>query len=85
LKLEINERQRSDGYRRRRAARVSDEPGQYEQIFHKVERRLRDPRVVTAISNAELKLDTKADFSDKANLQALYDVLVAAQTAGTEG
>ncbi len=52
---------------------------EYEQIFHKVERRLRDPRVVTAISNAELKLDTKADFSDKANLQALYDALVAAQ------
>src|SRR3989454_42076 len=26
---------------------------EYEQIFHKVERRLRDPRVVTAISNSE--------------------------------
>ena len=38
---------------------------EYEQIFHKVERRLRDPRVVAAISNADLHLDTKADFSDK--------------------
>jgi DNA gyrase subunit B len=52
---------------------------EYEQIFHKVERRLRDPRVVAAISNAELRIDTKADFSDKANLQQLYDLLVKAQ------
>src|SRR5713101_3360653 len=52
---------------------------EYEQIFHKVERRLRDPRVVSAISNAELRIDTKADFSDKANLQQLYDHLVKAQ------
>ena len=52
---------------------------EYEQIFHKVERRLRDPRVVSAISNAELRIDTKADFSDKANLQQLYDLLVKAQ------
>ena len=52
---------------------------EYEQIFHKVERRLRDPRVVSAISDAELRIDTKADFSDKANLQQLYDLLVKAQ------
>ena len=52
---------------------------EYEQIFHKVERRLRDPRVVSAISDVELKLDTKADFSDKANLEKLFEVLSAAQ------
>src|SRR5258708_5048058 len=52
---------------------------EYEQIFHKVERRLRDPRVVTAISNPDLRLDSKADFSDRKNLQQLYDVLAAAQ------
>src|SRR6266513_2993964 len=52
---------------------------EYDQIFHKVERRLRDPRVVTAISNAGRHLDSKADFSDKANLQKLYDELVAVQ------
>jgi DNA gyrase subunit B len=51
---------------------------EYEQIFHKVERRLRDPRVVAVISNPELRLDTKLEFSDKANLQQLYDALVAA-------
>src|SRR6266852_2648108 len=52
---------------------------EYEQIFHKVERRLRDPRVVEAISNPDLHLDSKADFSDQKNLQQLYDALVAAQ------
>src|SRR2546427_709172 len=61
----------------RRAWRVT--PDEYEQIFHKVERRLRDPRVVTAISNPDLRLDSKADFSDRKNLQQLYDVLAAAQ------
>ena len=40
-------------------------------MFHKLERRLREDRVVEALSVAGLKLDTKADFSDKANLEAL--------------
>ncbi len=52
---------------------------EYEQIFHKVERRLRDPRVVSVISNPELRLDTKLDFSDKTNLQQLHDALTAAE------
>src|SRR5437667_9211241 len=52
---------------------------EYEQVFHKVERRLRAPRVVSAISSPDLRLDSKADFSDRKNLQQLYDVLAAAQ------
>src|SRR5216110_2841957 len=52
---------------------------EFEQIFHKVERRLRDPRVVSVIANPELHLDTKAEFSEKANLEQLYEALVAAQ------
>ena len=52
---------------------------EYEQIFHKVERRLRDPRVVALISSPELRIDTKADFADKANLQKLQEALSAAQ------
>src|SRR5213594_418314 len=51
---------------------------EYEQIFHKVERRLRDPRVVSAISDPELRIDTKAEFSDKANLDRLHEALVEA-------
>ena len=51
---------------------------EYEQIFHKVERRLRDPRVVSVISNPDLRLDTRAEFSDKANLDRLHEALVEA-------
>src|SRR5258708_4814240 len=38
---------------------------EYEQIFNKVERKLRDARVVEVLSNATLHIDTKADFGDK--------------------
>ena len=40
-------------------------------MFHKLERRLREDRVVEVLGNASLLLDTKADFSDRANLEAL--------------
>jgi len=50
---------------------------EYDQIFHKVERRLRDPNVVSVIANPDLHLDTKADFSDKANLERLHEALAA--------
>ena len=43
---------------------------EYEQMFHKVERRLRDRRVVEALANVELRVDHKAEFQDEANLQA---------------
>ncbi len=52
---------------------------EYEQIFQKVERRLRDPRVVSVISNPELHLDSKLEFSDKSNLEQLAKALTAAQ------
>src|SRR5437773_2153813 len=51
---------------------------EYDQIFHKVERRLRDPNVVSVISNPDLRLDTRAEFSDKANLDRLHEALVEA-------
>src|ERR1039457_2493679 len=42
---------------------------EYEQISHKVERRLRDARVVAVLGNAELRADHKADFQDKENME----------------
>jgi DNA gyrase subunit B len=44
---------------------------QFEQMSQKLERRVRDSRVVEVLSKAELKIDTKADFGDRANLDAL--------------
>jgi DNA gyrase subunit B len=52
---------------------------EYEQMFHKVERRLRDARVVEALSNIEFKVDHKAEFQDEANLRP---VLAALQKLG---
>jgi len=35
---------------------------EYEQMFHKVERRLRDARVVEALSNIEFKVTIRRSF-----------------------
>ena len=48
---------------------------EYEQMFHKVERRLRDARVVEALSDIELRIDHKADFQDQANLKPVEEAL----------
>ncbi|MFN0168456.1 MAG: DNA topoisomerase (ATP-hydrolyzing) subunit B [Bryobacteraceae bacterium] len=44
---------------------------EYEQIFQKVERRLRVRRVVEALARLEFKLDTRVDFAERGNLDAL--------------
>jgi DNA gyrase subunit B len=51
---------------------------EYQQISPKVERKLRDLRVVSVVSNAELKIDAKADFADARNLKPLVAALKAA-------
>jgi DNA gyrase subunit B len=42
-----------------------------------MERRLRDARVVEALTDVTLAIDTKADFADKKNLEALHAKLQA--------
>jgi DNA gyrase subunit B len=42
-----------------------------------MERRLREPRVVEVLARPELAIDTKADFHEKANLQAVHQALQA--------
>ena len=51
---------------------------EFQQISQKLERRLRDSRVVDVLSDPDLKADVKADFSDRANLNALAKALKAA-------
>jgi DNA gyrase subunit B len=51
----------------------------YRQIFPKLERRLRDARVVEALSNADLKIDSKAEFGEEQNLRPLYEALQSLQ------
>jgi DNA gyrase subunit B len=50
---------------------------EYQQMFHKVQRRLRDPRVVEALANTELLVDNKTDFQSEANLRPIFETLKA--------
>jgi len=52
---------------------------EYQQHFHRVERKLRDPRIVEILSDPELKIDSKADFADQANLKPVVAGLNAIQ------
>jgi DNA gyrase subunit B len=44
-------------------------------VFRQAERRLRDARVVELLLNPQYAIDSKADFSDKSNLQPLLEAL----------
>jgi len=52
---------------------------EFDQIFGKVERKLRDARVVEVIANPALHIDTKADFAEKSNLEQVIAGLKAVQ------
>jgi len=52
---------------------------EFQQISRRMERRLRDVRVVEALANIDFKLDAKADFQDKGNLEPLVAALKAAK------
>ena len=52
---------------------------EFDQISNKVERRLRDARVVEVLGNADLRIDTKADFAERANLDQVADELTTVQ------
>jgi DNA gyrase subunit B len=49
---------------------------EFQQVFRRMERRLRDPRVVEAIIQIE-HLDNKQDFAEKTNVEALYEAMKA--------
>jgi len=44
-------------------------------VWRQAERRLRDSRVVEVLTNPLYKLDSKADFTDKVNVEPVYDAL----------
>ncbi len=48
---------------------------EYHVMFQRIERRLRDPRVVEVLADARLELDQRQHFADKARLQAVHDRL----------
>ncbi len=52
---------------------------EYQQMFRKVERRMRDARVVEIVSNVEFHIDTKLDFTEPDNLAPVLSALKSAQ------
>jgi len=52
---------------------------EFQQISRRIERRVRDPRVVEVLANIDFKLDSKADFQDKPNLEPVVAALSAAK------
>jgi len=48
---------------------------EFQEMFHKVERRLRDARAVEVLGDINLRVDTKQDFQVEANLQPVFDAL----------
>ncbi|MCL4401061.1 MAG: toprim domain-containing protein, partial [Acidobacteria bacterium] len=50
---------------------------EYEQMFHKLERRLRDSRAVEALADIELKADYKAEFQDRESMDRVRAALEA--------
>jgi len=48
---------------------------EYQQMFHKVERRMRDARVVEVLANVDLRVDHKAEFQEEANLKPVFEAL----------
>ena len=54
---------------------------EYEQMFHKVERKLRDGRVVEALAEVDLHIDSKPEFQQEANLKPVLEALKKAGIA----
>ncbi len=54
---------------------------EYEQIFQRIERRLRDARAVAVLAKPELALDTRADFASEENMRRVRDSLSLAVPA----
>ena len=52
---------------------------EYLQMFRRMERRMRDARVVEILANIEFKLDAKGEFHEKSNLEPVLAALKAAK------
>jgi DNA gyrase subunit B len=48
---------------------------EYQQTFGKMERRMRDARVVDVLSNIDLRLDQKQEFQEEVNLRPVFEAL----------
>ncbi len=74
LKVELGNKSVLEGTELRNFLMQLDE---FQITWRRLERRLRDGRVVEILANAGLSLDTKADFGEQSNLQPVHEALKA--------
>jgi DNA gyrase subunit B len=74
LKLELHDKTVLEGTEMRNFLMQLDD---FQVAWRRLERRLRDGRAVEVLARTDLALDTKADFSEKKNLEPVYDALKA--------
>ena len=76
LTVELNDQTVLGGTELRNFLMQLDE---FQITWRRLERRLRDARVVEILARTDLAIDTKADFSEEKNLTPVYEALVAAK------
>jgi DNA gyrase subunit B len=76
LRVELSDKSILEGAELRNFLMQLDE---FQITWRRLERRLRDPRVVEVLARVDLAIDTKADFSDENNLKPVYEALKAAK------
>src|SRR4051812_15839095 len=74
LKVELADKTELEGTELRNHLMQLDE---FQQVWRRMERRLREHRVVEVLARVDLALDTKADFQDQNILKPVYEALKA--------
>jgi DNA gyrase subunit B len=74
LKVELNDKTVLEGTELRNFLMQLDE---FQITFRRLERRLRDARVVEILARTDLAIDNKADFTEQKNLEPVYEALKA--------
>jgi DNA gyrase subunit B len=74
LKVELANKTELEGTELRNYLMQLDE---FQQVWRRMERRLREPRVVEVLARVDLALDTKADFQEQSNLKPVHEALKA--------
>jgi DNA gyrase subunit B len=74
LKVETADKATLEGTELRNFLMTLDE---FQLTWRRMERRLREPRVVEILARPDLAIDTKADFQEEANLKPVHEALKA--------
>jgi DNA gyrase subunit B len=72
LKVELSDKTTLEGTELRNYLMQLDE---FQGIWRRLERRLREPRVVEILARAEMAIDTKIDFQEEKNLKPVFEAL----------